>query len=368
MGIRRALLGFVVMIGVLTGLPTSAEARRGFTETDCEGMSDSVFRLYTAALGRPAEQGGFDFWLGEYEEARYSLVSAADFFVNSPEFKASYGALENRGFVERLYQNVLGRPGEKGGVDFWTGELDSGARSRALVLLDFSESPENVGRTATQIPSLGYFNRGVDGPWSCASQPADNTCAVESGFIGNTYDVTVRIPTDLGREHAKVTFDVFQNGTRLGSLSQTIDFAPPGDRVRQAANIGSAITEGVPNNELTCAITEVSGITRSFGGSPTFAPLDSAACSPGVRETLFGSLQIETSATNVLTVPGDIRMTLAIRVDGFRVDTTSDLERDVPPGAVSSGVAAVPGYLVPQGIDGRRVTCEVLQVYWVESD
>ena len=48
----------------------------------------------------------------------------------------------NQSFVDNLYKNILDRPGEKDGVDFWVGQLNSGV-SRADVLVGFSESAEN---------------------------------------------------------------------------------------------------------------------------------------------------------------------------------------------------------------------------------
>lgn len=103
----------------------------------------------------------------------------AVFFTQSPEFAESYGDPSNLDFVRIMYRNVLGRDGEPGGVEFWTGELDSGKRSRATVLLNFAESPENVTNSGTTAPILGDFNAGqVAGVWSCENPtpgPAPST-------------------------------------------------------------------------------------------------------------------------------------------------------------------------------------------------
>ena len=42
------------------------------------------------------------------------------------------------------YWSVLGRAPDPGGLAFWTGELNSGYRSRGQVMLEFSESQEFV--------------------------------------------------------------------------------------------------------------------------------------------------------------------------------------------------------------------------------
>jgi hypothetical protein len=74
----------------------------------------------------------------------WTIESIADEFARAPEFVALYGQLSNRDFVERVYQNVLGRgtSTDPTGAAFWQGELDAGRRTRGQVLLAFSESAE----------------------------------------------------------------------------------------------------------------------------------------------------------------------------------------------------------------------------------
>lgn len=169
-----ALLVLVtVQIMALTGTASPSSARvpgLSFTNTGCEGFSDSVARLYTAGLGRQPEKDGFQFWMDEYTAGRQTFPSMANFFVNSPEFQNSYGSLDNLGFVQQIYRNVLGREGEAEGVEFWTGQIDSGV-TRAAILMRFAESPENVTRTGTEEPQLGFFNNGLSAPWTCDGLP-----------------------------------------------------------------------------------------------------------------------------------------------------------------------------------------------------
>jgi hypothetical protein len=73
-----------------------------------------------------------------------SLAAVANGFVQSQEFLAQYGASPtNRAIIEKFYANVLHRPGEAAGIDFWTGVLDNKAATLPEVLVGFSESPEN---------------------------------------------------------------------------------------------------------------------------------------------------------------------------------------------------------------------------------
>ncbi len=68
-------------------------------------------------------------------------------FLASPEFAAVYSGSTGGDFVNALYQNVLGRPADAGGAQYWTSALASGL-SQAGALTAFSDSPENRATTA----------------------------------------------------------------------------------------------------------------------------------------------------------------------------------------------------------------------------
>ncbi len=108
----------------------------------------AVYRMYEAALDRVPDAAGLRYWVAMVDRGA-TLKDIAGGFLNSPEFKTNFGAdLANAAFVDALYQNVLDRPGEQAGLDYWTGLLASGAATRSDVLIGFSESPENVSHLA----------------------------------------------------------------------------------------------------------------------------------------------------------------------------------------------------------------------------
>ncbi len=161
---------------LLNGSPASAGVPGlDFTNTGCEGYSDSVARLYTAGLNRIPEQGGFEYWLDLYTQGKISLMGMADFFAASPEFANTYGSLNQDQFIKQIYRNILGREGEPEGVTYWNGLMSNGL-TRGNLLVLFAESTENINRSGTIIPTLGVFNTGLDRPWSCggwAPKPPD---------------------------------------------------------------------------------------------------------------------------------------------------------------------------------------------------
>ncbi len=109
-----------------------------------------VARLYAAYFLRRPDYAGLTYWANQRRSGR-TLNSVSQFFAGSQEFRTLYGSLSNRQFVERVYQNVLGRAGERSGVDYWTSELDSRRRNRGTVMTGFSESPEYRTRTNAEV-------------------------------------------------------------------------------------------------------------------------------------------------------------------------------------------------------------------------
>lgn len=121
---------------------------RTSTSAPHDDETGEVYRLYKAYFDRAPDAGGSCFWVRRLVGGA-SLDQVSDSFASSQEFAETYGSLSNREFVELVYANVLGRPGEVAGVDFWTGELDDEQRTRGQVMLGFSESPEYIERTGT---------------------------------------------------------------------------------------------------------------------------------------------------------------------------------------------------------------------------
>ena len=100
----------------------------------------AVNRLYLATFGRDPNAAELDYWAAQMG-AGASIEWIADYFAESPEFVSRYGDLGAAGYVDRLYQNVLGRPSDAGGRDFWVGQMAQG-HSRGDVLRQFAESAE----------------------------------------------------------------------------------------------------------------------------------------------------------------------------------------------------------------------------------
>ncbi|MEM7340727.1 MAG: DUF4214 domain-containing protein [Actinomycetota bacterium] len=130
-----------------------------------------VVRLYRACFGRLPDSRGLDHWV-DARRAGLGLADAAEEFARSAEFNATYGPLDNRGFVAQVYRNVLGREADAAGLDYWSSVLAGGA-SRGAVMVQFSESAEFVAAASADVEHVdangpvarlyrAYFGRSAD--------------------------------------------------------------------------------------------------------------------------------------------------------------------------------------------------------------
>jgi hypothetical protein len=118
---------------------------------DIDGNGGKAYRVYQAAFDRKPDMGGYAFWLST-ADAGVSMTAIAEEFIKSKEFKDLYGnEPSNADLLSRYYRNVLHRSPDPGGYAFWLNALNTNAASRAQILADFSESPENQAQVLADI-------------------------------------------------------------------------------------------------------------------------------------------------------------------------------------------------------------------------
>ncbi len=143
-----ALIGGESQVAVLGDLFGSTEYRLRQIEP--------AIRLYYAAFARCPDYAGLQNLANALQTGALTLAGAGDQFASSAEFLLDYGSLDNTGFVQRLYLNVLGRKADPAGLANWVALLDAGA-SRGTVLIGFSESPEFQADIASQVEIVRLY-------------------------------------------------------------------------------------------------------------------------------------------------------------------------------------------------------------------
>ena len=119
-----------------------------------------VVRIYDTALQRLPDAGGLDFHTNRITSGQALLLNVATDFLNSPEFQAATGGLNNEQFVRYIYQTALDREPDASGLSYWTNQLNTGT-SRASMLVLFSETAEHRVLTAPALAN-GYFTTDVN--------------------------------------------------------------------------------------------------------------------------------------------------------------------------------------------------------------
>ncbi|NDW01338.1 DUF4214 domain-containing protein [Salipiger sp. PrR002] len=125
-----------------------------------EMATGQVIRIYQAAFDRAPDLGGFYNWTERLLTGEHTLAEISTGFTGSAEFAADYDGLGNEGYVQALYNNVLGRDADATGLANWTARLDEGT-TRAEVLVGFSQSQEFIRSMADDI-SEWVMDQGTD--------------------------------------------------------------------------------------------------------------------------------------------------------------------------------------------------------------
>lgn len=85
-------------------------------------QEEFVERFYQNILGRASDAGGMEHWKKILQTSSASQVAMG--FLNSPEFINR--GLNNSEYVNTLYQTMFNRPADTGGFDLWKSKLDGG--------------------------------------------------------------------------------------------------------------------------------------------------------------------------------------------------------------------------------------------------
>jgi len=94
--------------------------------------------LYAAIYKRAPDKAGYDNWTKELNNGVSTLSDVAQKFTGRSEWVAAYPAtLSNAQFVDKIYQNILGIPGDVNGRAFWTGLLENSHLNRTAFIVSF---------------------------------------------------------------------------------------------------------------------------------------------------------------------------------------------------------------------------------------
>ena len=125
-----------------SGAQSRVQVAQAFLDSpEFQTHAGALARLYFAAFDRIPDEAGMSHWMEQMLNQGQSLEQVAQGFANSSEFQQQYGPLDNAGFLDTLYQNVLGRSPDEAGKAYWLEQMDAGT-TRGEVLAGFAQSGE----------------------------------------------------------------------------------------------------------------------------------------------------------------------------------------------------------------------------------
>ncbi|MCL6502049.1 MAG: tandem-95 repeat protein [Pirellulales bacterium] len=133
------------------------DVAQGFINS-VERRSREINNFYQLYLGRGVDPSGLQFWLQVWaanngpEPVQAGLLGSMEYFINR-------GGGTNAGFVQALYNDVLGRSAGPAEVAFWVNELAT--RSRANVAMGFLVSDEYRLKVIANMYTT-YLRRPID--------------------------------------------------------------------------------------------------------------------------------------------------------------------------------------------------------------
>ncbi|WP_394425068.1 DUF4214 domain-containing protein [Vreelandella stevensii] len=177
-----------------------------------------IQQLYTAYLGRPADQAGVNYWkeqgVSEFE-LRANLAND-----NQPEYVELYGDRTREELVTAIYQNMFGREPEAEGLEYWVNGEGASVPASELQQLFIS---------AASAEDRAAFDARV------AADEANITPLPPEQGTSETIMLTQRADNLEGTDGVDTTFraPVTQNETGSGALANTFE---TGDVLNGGAN------------------------------------------------------------------------------------------------------------------------------------
>ncbi len=179
LGLKNGTIDVTDVIGDLAADPARVDLRH------------PVIRLYLAYFDRAPDHGGLEYWLKK-RAAGTKLEVASQSFANSSEFTNTYGKLDDTAFVTLVYQNVLDRTPEPGGLQYWVSRLEAKTITRGKLMTSFSESNEHKAKSRGRVQVADLHDDMLDkamhpysyGNWSAHVQGGGTQGELGAYFMG----------------------------------------------------------------------------------------------------------------------------------------------------------------------------------------
>lgn len=258
---------------------------------------ENIQKLYVAYFNRPADTAGLAYWEGVVEAAKGDTAAVSAAFAADTEYKAAYKDLSNADIVNKVYQNLFGRPAEAAGRDYWANLLDKKTITIDAVVTAIATGAQGSDLTAynNKVKAATAFTAALDTEAEQKGYTGDAANAIAKTFIsGVTTDASLAAaiaPATLGATVAKsvaagTTFSLTSGLAALDVATKAkADFlaAADGDNDAKTSTTDAAIAA-----KVTAAVTGVDNLVAG----------DYTGASAGVKAALLAD-QISANNTKL---------------------------------------------------------------------
>ena len=192
--------------------------RKQWGEIMSKTNEDKVQEAFISYYGRPADPGGLTYWLGQLDEGVTFDVMLQSFGA-SEEAVTLFGNKTNEETVKTLFQQILGRTPDSGGLAFYVGKLEDGSMTGITIAQNvFDGATGNDAKmVSNKLAVAKAFNTSLD------------THEKKSAYSGNEAVVSLRAM--LASVDSSTDPTSFEVDTTIQNL------VTAADRVNQAANV-----------------------------------------------------------------------------------------------------------------------------------
>lgn len=153
--------------------------------------------LYELILHRGPDRAGRAYWVDRLGGGSWTRDVASDLF-GSPEFTDLSGGTA-MGYVDAVYERVLGRKPDRGGIDYWTSSIEQGAPRSEVAIYVFTSVEANGNRVDDMYDHL--LGRAPDAAgrafWSQRLITSDDLDLAALLVSSNEYQGRAEARTDL---------------------------------------------------------------------------------------------------------------------------------------------------------------------------
>lgn len=166
---------------------------RGGTDCIADAMRRRVQDAYVAYYGRPGDPGGVDYWTQRLIAEGGALETIINAFATSAEFNLRYAGLSNIELVTKVYQQTLGRDPEQTGLNYYVDRLTARTSTLGTIALNVLDGAlfDDATVVANRLHVADYYTAKVAA--GCAYGTASYGASLLSAVLSTNTSVAAAL-------------------------------------------------------------------------------------------------------------------------------------------------------------------------------